>query len=187
MPVRLVILDRDGVINRDSRDFVKSPREWQAIDGSLEAIGRLTRAGWTVAVASNQSGIGRGLVSRAALRAMHRKMRREAARHGGRIDRIVVCPHHPDDGCACRKPAAELLLRLSRHYGTALHDVPAVGDSERDLAAARAAGAMPVLVRTGNGLDTERALASRGEPVETYDNLLAFANAVITNTRAGGA
>ena len=131
------LLDRDGVINRDSQDFIKSPSEWVPIDGSLEAIARLTQNGFTVAVASNQSGIGRGLYDRATLAAIHRKMRRAAAAAGGAIDRIVFCPHRPEDGCECRKPAPGLLRRLGEHYGMALRGVPVIGDSLRDLEAAR--------------------------------------------------
>jgi len=178
MTRRLVILDRDGVINRDSDEYVKHPGEWTPLPGSLEALGLLTRAGFTTCVASNQSGIGRGLFGRDALYAMHRKLRRLAARHGGRIDRIVFCPHRPEFGCDCRKPAPGLLLRLSRLYGEPLDDVPVVGDSLRDLDAAVAAGAKPVLVLTGNGRATQTALEKAGRSVETYADLLAFAKAV---------
>jgi D-glycero-D-manno-heptose 1,7-bisphosphate phosphatase len=170
--VRLVILDRDGVINHDSDDFIRTPAEWRPIEGSLEAIALLGRAGYTVAVATNQSGIGRGLYDRAALAAIHRKMRRAAARAGGAIDRIAYCPHAPDAGCDCRKPAPGLLRRLARHYGVPLAGVPAVGDTERDIDAALAVGARPLLVLTGNGEDTRRALARRGLAVETYSDLL---------------
>ena len=110
---RLVVLDRDGVINRDSPEFVKSLDEWRPLPGSIEAIAALSKAGFTVAVASNQSGLARGLLDRKALRAMHRKLRRLVASEGGRVDRIVVCPHGPDDGCRCRKPAPGLLERLA--------------------------------------------------------------------------
>lgn len=178
MTRRLVILDRDGVINRDSDEYVKHPDEWEALPGSLEALGLLTAAGFTVCIASNQSGIGRGLFGRDALYAMHRKLRRQAAKHGGRIDSIVFCPHHPEFGCACRKPAPGLLLRLARLYGEPLAGVPVVGDSLRDLDAAVAAGAKPVLVLTGNGPATQQALEKAGRSVETYDDLLAFAKAL---------
>ena len=177
----LVILDRDGVINRDSKDFVKSTREWQPLPGSIEGIAALSRAGFTVAVASNQSGLARGLFDRGALRAMHRKLRRLVAARGGRVDRIVVCPHGPDDGCSCRKPAPGLYLRLARHYGTALDDTPAIGDSLRDLEAARAAGAIPVLVRTGNGRKTEAALPPGFRNVAVYDDLAAAAAALVAS------
>ncbi len=175
----LVILDRDGVINRDSPEFVKSPDEWQPLPGSIEAIAALSKAGFTVAVASNQSGLARGLFDRNALRAMHRKLRRLVAARGGRVDRIVVCPHGPGDGCGCRKPAPGLYLRLAKHYGTPLDGTPAIGDSLRDLEAARAAGATPLLVRTGNGRKTESALPPELRRVAVYDDLAAAAAALI--------
>lgn len=172
---RLIVLDRDGVINHDSDAFIKTPAEWVPIDGSLEAIALLTRAGYVVAIATNQSGIGRGLMDRRALSAINRKMRRAVTAAGGNIARIVQCPHRPDEGCDCRKPAPGLLLRLARYFGRSLEGVPVVGDSVRDLEAARAVGARPVLVRTGNGRATEATLRARGETVETYDDLLAAA------------
>lgn len=184
MAARLVILDRDGVINRESAAFVKSAWEWRPLPGSLDAIGLLCAAGYTVAVATNQSGVGRGLIDPAALAGMHRKMQRLAARHGGRIDRIAVCPHAPSCRCRCRKPEAGLLLELARHYRVALAGVCVAGDSERDIRAARAAGARPVLVLSGNGRLTEERLAGRGERVETYADLLAFARALTGAVRA---
>lgn len=171
----LLVLDRDGVINRDSPDFVKSPREWLPLPGSIDAVARLSRAGYTVTVASNQSGLARGLFDRSALRAMHRKLRKLVEAEGGRVDRIVVCPHGPDDGCNCRKPLPGLLNRLAHHYATSLGGVPVVGDSLRDLRAAMSAGAKPVLVRTGNGMKTARNLPSDLRDVSTYDDLAAFA------------
>lgn len=178
MKPRLVILDRDGVINRDSTAFVKSAAEWQPLPGSLEAIGILTRANIPVAIASNQSGIGRGLFTRRALYAMHRKMRRLAREQGGEIDRILYCPHRPDEGCSCRKPAPAMINKLLALYGLAGQDVLVVGDSVRDLDAAVSAGARPVLVLTGNGLRSVDELRERNATVETFDDLLAFANSV---------
>lgn len=178
-PARLVVLDRDGVINIDSDAFIKSPAEWQPIEGSLEAIALLAQSGFTVAVASNQSGLARGLLNRAALDAIHRKMRRAARDAGGAIDRIVSCPHGPEDGCDCRKPAPGLLRRLEKHYGTPMRGVPVIGDSLRDLEAARAAGARPVLVLTGNGRRTREALREQRWRVETYADLLAAAKALV--------
>jgi len=171
----LLILDRDGVINRDSDAFVKSPAEWLPLPGAIRAIADLSKAGYTVAVASNQSGLARGLFDRNALRAMHRKLRRLVEAEGGQVDRIVICPHGPDDGCACRKPRPGLLLRLARHYGTSLEGVPAIGDSLRDLQAAKAAGARPILVRTGNGRRTEASLGDELEDVPVFDDLPAAA------------
>lgn len=172
---RLVILDRDGVINRESKAFVKSAAEWQPLPGSLEALGLLTRAGNTVCIATNQSGIGRGLFTRDALYGMHRKLRRLAAEHGGKIESIAFCPHRPEDRCECRKPAPGLLRELAAHFDVDLDGVPVVGDSLRDLDAAAAAGAVPVLVLTGNGRRTRELLAEQGRQVDTYDDLLAFA------------
>jgi D-glycero-D-manno-heptose 1,7-bisphosphate phosphatase len=171
----LLILDRDGVINRDSADFVKSAEEWLPLPGSIAAIASLSRAGYTVTVASNQSGLARGLFDRKALRAMHRKLRRLVAGQGGRVDRIVVCPHGPDSGCDCRKPQPGLLRRLARYYGVSLEGVPVVGDSLRDLRAAADAGATPILVRTGNGAKTARALPSTLQDIPVFDDLAAFA------------
>lgn len=173
---KLIILDRDGVINLDSSRFVKTPDEWIPIPGSIEAIAKFHRAGYIVAVASNQSGLARGLFDRAALRAMHRKFRRVVAAAGGRVDRIVVCPHGPDDGCVCRKPKPGLLQRLARHYDTDLAGVPVVGDSLRDLQAAARAGARPILVRTGNGDNTAASLTDDLRSVEVFDDLAATAD-----------
>ena len=175
----LVILDRDGVINQDSRAFVKSADEWLPLPGSIEAIAELNRAGFTVAVASNQSGLARGLFDRRALRAMHRKFRKLLQDAGGRVDRIVVCPHGPDDDCRCRKPSPGLLLRLARHYGVTTANVPVVGDSLRDLQAAVAAGARPILVRTGNGRKTAAQLDESLANIAIYEDLAAAARALV--------
>ena len=168
---QLIILDRDGVINRDSKEFVKSAEEWLPLPGSIEAIGRLSKAGYTIAVASNQSGLARGLFDRDALEAMHAKLHRLAGEAGGHIDRIVVCPHGPDDGCDCRKPKPGLLEQLAEHFGQSLEGVPVVGDSLRDLEAAYAVGARPVLVRTGNGVEPEQKLSGDLSNVEVFDSL----------------
>ncbi len=183
MSRRLIILDRDGVINHDSDDFVKTPDEWIPIDGSIQAIAKLSTAGFTVAVATNQSGIGRKLLDKPALDAMHNRLRMLVKDAGGDVDRIVYCPHHPDDGCDCRKPAPGLYQKLSRQYGVPLDGIPIVGDSERDLVAARAVNARPILVLTGNGVKTSAALQQRGEEVETFADLDAVASALIAETR----
>ena len=177
----LVILDRDGVINQDSSEFVKSVDEWLPLDGSIAAIARLSAAGFTVAVASNQSGLARGLFDKKALLAMHRKLRDLVAAEGGHVDRIVVCPHGPDDGCSCRKPEPGLLLELGEYYGTSLAGVPVVGDSLRDLRAASLAGARPILVRTGNGTKTELKLPAGLGDVDVFDDLAAVAAALTAN------
>ncbi len=152
--MKLVILDRDGVINVESPDYIKSPEEWIPIEGSLEAIARLTEAGYKVAIATNQSGVGRGYYSHETLILIHEKLLSAVARVGGDVDLIRYCPHHPDDGCDCRKPKPGLFLTLAKFYDTSLDGVYAVGDSLRDLQAAAAAGATPVLVKTGNGHKT---------------------------------
>lgn len=168
---RLVVLDRDGVINEDSDAFVKSAAEWQPLPGSIEAIARLSAAGFTVTVATNQSGIARGLFDQDALDAMHTKLTGLVTDAGGHVDRIAVCPHGPDDGCDCRKPKPGLLLALGRHYGMSLDGVPVVGDSRRDLEAAIAIGARPILVRTGKGSRTECGLDDALASVDVYDSL----------------
>ncbi len=152
--MKLIILDRDGVINEDSPDYVKSPDEWQAIPGSLQAIARLHQAGWRVAIASNQSGLARGLFDISALTAIHLKLRKELALLSGAVDSIFVCPHGPDDGCVCRKPLPGLFQDIARRYDVDLNNVPAVGDSLRDLQAGASAGCRPWLVQTGNGPKT---------------------------------
>jgi D-glycero-D-manno-heptose 1,7-bisphosphate phosphatase len=151
---RLVILDRDGVINQDSDDYIKSADEWIPIEGSLEAIARLNQAGILVAVASNQSGLGRGLFTPQDLNRMHAKFQRLLARIGGHVDAIFFCPHTPEAGCECRKPAPGLLRSVSLRFGLPLSSVPFIGDSKSDVEAARAARARPVLVRTGKGVRT---------------------------------
>ena len=183
MSRRLVILDRDGVINHDADDFVKTPAEWLPIDGSIEAIAKLSNAGFTVAVATNQSGIGRKIVDKPALGAMHDKLRSLVKDAGGDVDRIAYCPHHPDDGCECRKPAPGLYKQLSRHYGVPLDGVPVIGDAQRDIDAARAVNARPMLVLTGKGQQTAAKLQSRGDRVETFADLDAAATLLIAESR----
>lgn len=181
--MRLVILDRDGVINHDSDEFVKSADEWLPIDGSLDAIGRLSRAGFTVAIATNQSGIGRGLMTRDDLDHIHARMMRLAQEAGGTIDLIVYCPHHPDDGCDCRKPLPGLLHQVAGHYGISLAGVPVIGDSLRDLEAAAAVSARPMLVLTGNGAETARTPAAGRFAAETFADLGAAAERLIAESR----
>jgi D-glycero-D-manno-heptose 1,7-bisphosphate phosphatase len=149
--MKLVIMDRDGTINAESTEFIKSPEEWTALPGALEAIARLNHAGWHVVVATNQSGLGRGLFDVASLNAMHAKMHKELAALGGRVDAIFYCPHTPDDNCHCRKPEPGLFEQIGERYGMDLKSVPVVGDALRDVAAGAAAGCQPNLVLTGNG------------------------------------
>ena len=155
--MKLVILDRDGTINHDSDQHIKSPAEWNPLKGSLEAIARLTQAGWRVVVATNQSGTGRGLFDMATLNAIHDTMHRAVHQAGGRIDAIFFCPHAGDANCECRKPKPGMLLEIAKRMNVALDGVPMVGDSLRDLQAAAAAGARPVLVLTGKGRKTRDA------------------------------
>lgn len=147
--MKLVILDRDGTINEDRDDYVKSAQEWLPLPGALEAIAKLNHAGWHVVVATNQSGLGRGLFDMAALAAMHTKMNRLLAEKGGRIDAVFFCPHAPEEHCNCRKPAPGLFEQIGERFGVDLGEVPAVGDTARDLIAAYTAGCRPHLVRTG--------------------------------------
>jgi D-glycero-D-manno-heptose 1,7-bisphosphate phosphatase len=168
--MQLVILDRDGVINEDSDAYIKSPDEWIPIPGSLEAIARLHRAGWHVVVVTNQSGIARNLFDTDSLVRIHDKMRRCVADAGGLIDAIFFCPHDPHDNCNCRKPKPGLFLDLARRLRISLNGVPAIGDSLHDLHAARAAGAHPILVRTGKGAAIpDNCVTSIDVPV--HDNL----------------
>ncbi len=171
---KFIILDRDGVINEDSDVYVKSAAEWRPLRGSAEAIARLNHSGYRVVVATNQSGIGRGLFDTATLNLMHAKMHRVVAQAGGRIDAVFFCPHKNDDRCACRKPKPGMYLEIARRFNRDLNAVPAVGDSLRDLVAASAVGCQPILVRTGKGLHTE---ASGGLPDGTlvFDDLAAVA------------
>lgn len=175
----LVILDRDGVINRDSADFIKSVDEWRPLPGSIDAIAALSSAGFTLAVASNQSGIARGLFDQDTLDDMHHKLLELVTAAGGRISKIVICPHGPDDGCDCRKPRPGLLEQLARHFQTGLSGVPVIGDALRDLEAAAATGARPILVRTGKGETTAATLPAELAKVEVYDDLAAAASVLI--------
>jgi len=153
---KLIVLDRDGVINHESDQFIKSPEEWRPIPGSLEAIARLNHAGFRVVVATNQSGIGRGLFDMATLNAIHEKMHKALAQAGGRIDAVFFCPHTADAQCECRKPKPGMLEEIGRRFGVEMTGVPAVGDSSRDLLAAEIVGAQPFLVLTGKGEKTLR-------------------------------
>lgn len=153
---KLIVLDRDGVINHDSDQFIKSPDEWRPIPGSLEAIARLNHAGYRVVVATNQSGIGRGLFDMGMLNTIHEKMYKALAQAGGRLDAVFFCPHTADSKCECRKPKPGMLVEIGKRFNAELTGVPCIGDSLRDLAAADAVGAQPMLVLTGKGEKTLR-------------------------------
>jgi len=152
--MKLVILDRDGVINQDSVNFIKNPNEWIPLLGSLEAIALLNQHGFRVALATNQSGIARGLFDMVTLNAIHDKMHRALAQVGGRIDALFYCPHAADEHCECRKPKTGMIEEIGRRFSVDLKDVPAVGDSLRDLQAFADAGCQPILVRSGKGEET---------------------------------
>lgn len=182
--MKIVILDRDGVINEDSPDYIKSVAEWRAIPGSLEAIAKLCQSGFRVFVASNQSGLGRGLFDYDAFAAINERMQKQLAELGGRIDGVFFAPDHPDQASAMRKPAPGMLLDLARRLNLNLEWVPVVGDSLRDIEAARAAKALPVLVRTGNGRRTEAEHKAALRGVAIYDDLAAYASALIAAQQA---
>ncbi|MDX1755948.1 MAG: D-glycero-beta-D-manno-heptose 1,7-bisphosphate 7-phosphatase [Marinobacter sp.] len=177
----LVILDRDGVINHYDGSYICSPEAWLPLPGSLEAIGRLSVAGYRIAIATNQSGIARGYYSSATLEAMHDKLCALLKPFGGRIDWIAYCPHHPDEGCLCRKPHTGLLEQIRAHFELeSLAGSVMVGDSRKDLEAALAAGCQPCLVCTGNGRETEEHLKERPLPgVRVYDDLAAFTDSLL--------
>lgn len=177
--MKLIILDRDGVINHDSDRFITHPEEWKPIPGSLEAIARFNQAGYRVVIATNQSGIGRGLFDMAMLNAIHAKLYRALAQVGGRIDALFYCPHAADLNCTCRKPRAGMLEEIGRRFNISLEAVPSVGDSLRDLQAAAQVGAQPYLVLTGKGKHTlEQGNLPPGTQV--FDDLAAAARQVLT-------
>lgn len=167
-----VVLDRDGVINQDSDDYIKSPDEWIPVPGSLDAIARLTRSGYRVVVATNQSGIARQLFDEYALARIHHKMCSMVEDAGGLIDGVFYCPHAPDANCTCRKPATGLLLQIEQEFACSLESCFFIGDTLKDVEAARAHGCRPVLVRTGKGVGAEQELLSEGlQSVPVFDDL----------------
>ena len=178
---RLIILDRDGVMNIDTDDYVRRPDEWRPIPGSLEAVAALTRAGNDIGVATNQSGIARGYYDEDTLDAIHDKMHRMIEEAGGHIGFVASCPHGPEDGCDCRKPQPGLLLQIADHFDASLAGVPYVGDKLSDVEAALAAGARPILVRPGYGARTE-ALLGPEHNVEIFDDLSQFAESWLAQT-----
>ncbi|MCC6194579.1 MAG: D-glycero-beta-D-manno-heptose 1,7-bisphosphate 7-phosphatase [Burkholderiales bacterium] len=153
---KLIVLDRDGVINHDSEQFIKAPEEWRPVPGSVEAIARLNHAGYRVVVATNQSGIGRGLFDMAMLNSIHEKMYKTLHHAGARLDALFFCPHTADSKCECRKPKPGMLIEIGKRFHAELTGVPCIGDSLRDLVAAEAVGAQPMLVLTGKGEKTLR-------------------------------
>ena len=186
--MKIIILDRDGTINEDRDDFVKSPEEWVPIPGALEAIARLNHAGWHTVVATNQSGLGRGTYDMAALNAMHIKMNQLLAKQGGRIDAVFFCPHAPDDLCNCRKPLPGLFVQIGERFSVELKNVPVVGDSLRDLQAGVAVGCEPHLVRTGKAAALDAAqlaeLCAQVPGTTVHADLAAFAEYMVRRERA---
>ena len=181
--MKLVILDRDGVINEDSEAFIKSAQEWQPLPGSLDAIARLRRAGWRVVVATNQSGLRRKLFDIGTLARIHDKMHRQLAEIGGHIDAIFICPCTDQERCACRKPKPGMLNEIADRLSISLEDVPYIGDKTSDLRAAKAAGAKPWLVRTGNGAKVELE-GKHLDGVRVFDDLSAAVDALIDEEAA---
>lgn len=174
-----IILDRDGVINFDSDEYIKSPEEWQAIPGSLAAIAALNRAGYKVLIATNQSGVARGYYDLATLERIHEKMCAELAEENGVIEKIFFCPHHPNEGCLCRKPKSGMLKQMAAHYPINWADCYFVGDSQSDIAVAEAMGCKPILVKTGKG---ERTLAKHPELAQlpVFANLAAAVKFILS-------
>ncbi len=174
----LIILDRDGVINEDSDDYIKSPAEWQPIPGSLEAIAKLSQHGYRVVVVTNQSGLGRKLFTIETLNAIHMKMDTHLAQYGGVIDAIFFCPHIPKDNCNCRKPKPGLYNDISERLRVSLNKVFCVGDKMTDIQAIQSAGGKPVLVRTGKGqTEIDQGLVPEGIPI--YDDLAEFVDEIM--------
>lgn len=177
---KVIILDRDGVINEDQRDFIKTPEEWIPIPGSLDAIAKLNQAGFIISVCSNQSGVGRGIISEDNLELIHAKMLEHVERAGGKIDSIFYCPHMPDANCECRKPKSQMVLDICHKYGLAdCTNLILVGDSLRDLQAIYNVGGIPALVKTGNGQNT---LLEGNLPdnLLIFEDLLDFSNYILT-------
>ena len=176
--MKLIILDEAGVINYSSDTFIKTPDEWIPIPGSLEAIARLAHTGYRIVIATNQSGIGRGLLDMATYNAINDKMFKAVHHAGGRIDAIFFCPHTQADKCICRKPATGMFNEIIQRYGVNLKNVPAIGDSLRDLQVAAAVGATPILVLTGKGQVT-RAQEEIPSNTQIFENLAAAVNALV--------
>ncbi len=176
-----IILDRDGVINQDSDAYIKSLEEWRPLPGSIEAMARLSRAGYRLAVITNQSGLARGLFDHATLEAMHRRLAELLQAEGGHIDALYFCPHGPDDACDCRKPRPGMFLRLAKEHDVDLSRTWALGDSLRDLQAAETAGARPALVFTGKGARTLAAHPELPRRFPVFPDLAAFVDLLLEN------
>ncbi|MRH78399.1 D-glycero-beta-D-manno-heptose 1,7-bisphosphate 7-phosphatase [Spiribacter sp. C176] len=176
MGPRAILLDRDGVINADSPNYILSPEQWEALPGSLAAIAQLNQAGMLVGVCSNQSAVGRGMMSQQTLNAIHQRMQAQLKANGAHLDAIAVCPHAPESQCDCRKPKPGLILQMLAQWNLTPDEALFIGDSQRDLDAAAAVGVEAWLVRTGNGRQTETQWCNDTQPVEVFDDL----NAAVT-------
>jgi len=174
--MKLIILDRDGVINYDSEHYIKSPAEWLPIPGSLEALAKLTQAGWTIAIATNQSGIARGLYTHEILADIHTKMQTLVVAAGGKIDSIFYCPHHPDEHCHCRKPQPGLLEQIAAHYAVSLAGIPFIGDRWTDVETALAVGCSPILVETSL---IKAQIPVTEQKIPVFTNLLQAVNGLV--------
>jgi D-glycero-D-manno-heptose 1,7-bisphosphate phosphatase len=181
--LRLVILGRDGILNVYREDHVKSPDEWEPIPNALEAVARLNHAGWHTVVATNQAGIGRGMIDMSSINAVHQRMMQRLAEVGGRLDAVFFCPHTPEDNCDCRKPKPGLMKQIAQRYGIELRTVPMVADTLRDLLAARAAGCEPHLVRTGRAAALTDAqvveMVQQVPMTEVHDDLSDFVDFIL--------
>lgn len=187
--MKLLVLGRDGILNEYRDDHVKAPDEWRPVRGALEALARLNQAGWHAVVATNQAGIGRGMIDMASVNAVHAHMIRCAQRVGGRIDAVFFCPHTPEESCECRKPLPGMLRDIGRRYGVELTQVPVVGDTLRDLLAARAAGCEPHLVLSGRAAHLDeaqlQAILREVPGTQVHQDLGSFANHVLQRDRLG--
>jgi D-glycero-D-manno-heptose 1,7-bisphosphate phosphatase len=187
---KLVILGRDGILNEFREGHVTAPEEWVPIAGALEAVARLNHAGWHVVVATNQAGIGRGMIDMSTVNAVHAHMNQQLMAHGARLDAVFFCPHTPEDACDCRKPKAGLMLDIARRYGVDLAQVPMVGDTERDLQAAHAAGCEAHLVQSGRARELDDAqlceLLAQTGGARVHANLGAFAEFLLRREQSGG-
>jgi D-glycero-D-manno-heptose 1,7-bisphosphate phosphatase len=181
--IELIVLDRDGVINQDSPNYVRTPQDWQPIEGSLSAIAKLNQANYKVVVATNQSGIARGYLTLNDLDAIHTKMTQAIKDVGGHLDDIFVCPHGPDENCSCRKPRPGLLLNIAKKFSIPTKNMIVIGDSMRDLLAAKSAESMAILVKTGNGSETLTYIKDNHflENIAIYNDLASAAEALISN------
>ena len=189
--IKLVILGRDGILNEYRDDHVKSPQEWVTVPGAMEAVSRLNHAGWHTVVATNQAGIGSGMIDMASINAVHAEMHRRLMAQGARVDAVFFCPHTPGDRCDCRKPQPGMMREIARRYGVDLEDVPMVGETLRDLQAAQAAGCRPHLVRTGRAArltdDEVAAMLAQVPGAQAHSDLGAFAEHLLAHEAAAAA